>query len=142
MMELHPTTPTGYAELLRDLKQKIRSAQPRASLSVNQELVVLYWRIGREILVWQEREDWGAKVIDRLSADLKMAFPEMKGFSPRNLKYMRAFAEAWPDEALCSSLLHWLIVQAACCTKSLSPEPRCSGSTKSTPDYTGGKAGR
>jgi predicted nuclease of restriction endonuclease-like (RecB) superfamily len=60
--------------------------------------VLLYWRIGRDILVRQERENWGAKVIDRLAADLKKAFPEMKSSSPRNLKYMRAFAEAWPDE--------------------------------------------
>jgi len=100
MTQLRPTTPRGYAELLRDLKQKIQSAQLRASLAVNQELVLLYWRIGREILVKQERENWGAKVIDRLSADLKTAFPEMKGFSPRNLKYMRAFAEAWPEGAI------------------------------------------
>jgi len=104
MNELQPTTPTGYAELLRELKQEIRSAQLRASLAVNQELVLLYWRIGREILVRQERENWGAKVIDRLSADLKTAFPEMKGFSPRNLKYMRAFAEAWPEEAIVQQL--------------------------------------
>ena len=100
MKELDHAIPAGYAELLHDLKQKIRGAQFRASLAVNQELVLLYWRIGREILTRQERESWGAKVIDRLSADLKTAFPEMKGFSPRNLKYMRAFAEAWPEEAI------------------------------------------
>lgn len=100
MKELDHAIPAGYAELLHDLKQKIRGAQLRASLAVNQELVLLYWRIGREILTRQERESWGAKVIDRLSADLKTAFPEMKGFSPRNLKYMRAFAEAWPEGAI------------------------------------------
>lgn len=105
MEELQPTTPTGYAELLRELKQKIRSAQLRASIAVNQEVVVLYWRIGREILVRQERESWGAKVIDRLSADLKTAFPDMRGFSPRNLKYMRAFAEVWPEEAIVQQLV-------------------------------------
>jgi predicted nuclease of restriction endonuclease-like (RecB) superfamily len=91
--------------MLRDLKHKIQSAQLRASLAVNRELVLLYWRIGREFLVRQEREDWGAKVIGRLSADLKSAFPEMKGFSPRNLKYMRAFAEAWPEEAIVEQLV-------------------------------------
>ena len=90
--------PDTYPVFLQELKQRIRQSQLRASLSVNRELVLLYWRIGRDILDRQEREQWGAKVIDRLAADLKKAFPEMKGFSPRNLKYMRAFAEAWPDE--------------------------------------------
>jgi predicted nuclease of restriction endonuclease-like (RecB) superfamily len=93
------TLPDSYPVFLQELKQRIRESQVRASISVNRELVLLYWRIGRDILARQEREDWGAKVIDRLAVDLKSAFPEMKGFSPRNLKYMRAFAEAWPDEA-------------------------------------------
>ncbi|HEX4164601.1 MAG TPA: PDDEXK nuclease domain-containing protein [Bryobacteraceae bacterium] len=91
--------PDSYAVFLQELKQRIRESQVRASTSVNRELILLYWRIGRDILARQERENWGAKVIDRLAADLKKAFPEMKGFSPRNLKYMRAFAESWPDEA-------------------------------------------
>ena len=68
-------------------------------------MVLLYWQIGRDILNRQERENWGAKVIDRLAGDLKRAFPDMKGFSPRNLKYMRAFAEAWPDEAIVQQLV-------------------------------------
>ncbi len=97
--------PDTYPELLRELKQRIRESQLRASVSVNRELVLLYWRIGRDILVRQEREQWGAKVIDRLAADLKRAFPEMKGFSPRNLKYMRAFAEAWPNEEFVQAVL-------------------------------------
>jgi predicted nuclease of restriction endonuclease-like (RecB) superfamily len=59
--------------------------------------VLLYWQIGRDILERQSREGWGSKVIERLAQDLRSAFPDMKGFSPRNLKYMRAFAEAWPD---------------------------------------------
>jgi len=70
----------------------------RAALAVNRELVLLYWRIGQDILERQRQSGWGSKVIDRLAADLRSAFPEMSGFSPRNLKYMRAFAEAWPDE--------------------------------------------
>jgi len=97
--------PEGYAQFLADLKSRIRAAQLRASLAVNRELVLLYWQIGRDILDRQERERWGAKVIDRLAADLKGAFPEMKGFSPRNLKYMRAFAEAWPEEAFVQAVL-------------------------------------
>jgi predicted nuclease of restriction endonuclease-like (RecB) superfamily len=95
-----PLAPDSYGRFLADLKGRIRTAQLRASLAVNRELVLLYWQIGRDILDRQERENWGAKVIDRLAVDLKRAFPEMKGFSPRNLKYMRAFAEAWPDEAI------------------------------------------
>jgi predicted nuclease of restriction endonuclease-like (RecB) superfamily len=87
-----------YAALLASLQERIRSAQTRAALSVNRELVLLYWQIGREILIQQDAQGWGARVIDRLSQDLRLAFPGMKGFSARNLKYMRAFAEAWPDE--------------------------------------------
>jgi predicted nuclease of restriction endonuclease-like (RecB) superfamily len=92
--------PQGYAELLGQLKERIRSAQLRAAIAVNRELVLLYWQIGREILTRQGHEGWGAKVIDRLAADLRRSFPEMTGLSPRNLKYMRAFGEAWPDEAI------------------------------------------
>ncbi|MDG5494881.1 PDDEXK nuclease domain-containing protein [Niveispirillum sp. BGYR6] len=89
--------PEGYASWLADLKGRIHSAQQRATLAVNRELVSLYWQIGRDILSRQAEQGWGAKVIDRLATDLRAAFPQMKGFSPRNLKYMRAFAEAWPD---------------------------------------------
>jgi predicted nuclease of restriction endonuclease-like (RecB) superfamily len=89
--------PEGYADWLADLKGRIHSAQQRATLAVNRELVLLYWQIGRDILARQSAQGWGAKVIDRLAHDLRAAFPDMKGFSPRNLKYMRAFAEAWPD---------------------------------------------
>ena len=88
-----------YQRLLDDIKTQIRTAQVRAGLAVNRELVLLYWSIGREILVRQEREGWGAKVIDSLARDLHQSFPEMKGLSPRNLKYMRALAEAWPEES-------------------------------------------
>lgn len=86
-----------YGQVLAALKQRIQAAQLRAGLAVNSELVLLYWHIGTEILQNQKRQGWGAKVIDRLSVDLRDAFPRMQGFSPRNLKYMRAFAEAWPE---------------------------------------------
>jgi predicted nuclease of restriction endonuclease-like (RecB) superfamily len=89
--------PAGYTDWLAELKTRIHSAQQRATLAVNRELVLLYWQIGRDILDRQGREGWGAKVIDRLAHDLRTAFPDMKGFSPRNLKYMRAFAQAWPE---------------------------------------------
>ncbi|MBI2298177.1 MAG: DUF1016 domain-containing protein [Armatimonadetes bacterium] len=90
---------------LAELKEHIGTAQVRAAVSVNRELVQLYWQIGRGILERQEQLGWGAAVIDRLSADLRQAFPEMKGFSPRNLKYMRAFAAAWPDEPIVQEAL-------------------------------------
>ena len=83
-----------------DLKARIHGAQQRAALAVNRELVLLYWQIGRDILARQDREGWGAKVIERLAQDLRSAFPDMKGFSRANLMYMRAFAEAWPDAAI------------------------------------------
>ena len=92
--------PEGYADWLLDLKSRIHNAQQRATLAVNRELVLLYWQIGQDILVRQAAQGWGAKVIARLAQDLRNAFPEMKGFSPRNLKYMRAFAQAWPDAAI------------------------------------------
>lgn len=92
--------PSGYADWLADLKTRIHSAQQRAALAVNQELVLLYWQIGQDILARQAAQGWGAKVIDRLSQDLRLAFPEMKGFSRANLMYMRAFAAAWPDEKI------------------------------------------
>ncbi|WP_341739966.1 PDDEXK nuclease domain-containing protein [Microcoleus sp. CAWBG640] len=90
--------PEDYHDFLRELKGRILQAKVRAILSVNRELVLLYWQIGRDILNRQQQQGWGTKVIDNLATDLRTAFPEMKGFSPRNLKYMRSFAEAYPDE--------------------------------------------
>jgi predicted nuclease of restriction endonuclease-like (RecB) superfamily len=89
--------PATYPALLAEIKTRIRAARLRASLAANHEMLRLYWDIGRMILTRQSREGWGARVVDRLSADLRRAFPEHRGFSPRNLKYMRAFAEAWPE---------------------------------------------
>ncbi len=92
--------PEGYTDWLAELKTRIHTAQQRATLAVNRELVLLYWQIGRDILSRQASQGWGAKVIDRLAHDLHNAFPDMKGFSRANLMYMRAFAEAWPDEQI------------------------------------------
>ena len=89
--------PTGYGPLLAELKSRVRTAQVRAALSVNRELVALYWDIGRVILQRQQTEGWGAKVVARLAADLRTEFPEMKGFSRPNLLFMRAFAAAWSE---------------------------------------------
>ena len=92
--------PDNYDEFLRSLKDRIRTAQVRAALAVNKELVLLYWQIGKEILERQEQEGWGAKVITRLAKDLKAEFPDIKGFSARNLLYMQSFAEAYSDELI------------------------------------------
>lgn len=96
---------SGYTSWLAELKGRIHTAQQRAALAVNRELVLLYWQIGRDILERQANEGWGAKVIDRLAHDLRTAFPEMKGFSRANLLYMRAFAEAWSDAEIVQQLV-------------------------------------
>lgn len=98
--------PENYPEFILALKERIRSARVKASLSVNRELVLLYWQIGNDILTRQDQQGWGARVIDRLSADLVHEFPDMKGFSVRNLKYMRRFAQAGLTCSSCSRLLH------------------------------------
>jgi predicted nuclease of restriction endonuclease-like (RecB) superfamily len=98
--------PSGYREWFADVKARVHAAQQRAALAVNQELLGLYWQLGRDILERQEREGWGARVVEHLARDLKAEFPEVKGFSPRNLKYMRSFAEAWPDREMVQQLLH------------------------------------
>jgi predicted nuclease of restriction endonuclease-like (RecB) superfamily len=97
--------PSGYHELLQELKGRIRTAQVRAALAVNRELVLLYWSIGRDILAKQGTEGWGTRVIDRLAHDLQNEFPGIEGFSPRSLKYMRALAEAWPEEPIVQQLI-------------------------------------
>ena len=92
--------PVPYAEFLRDLKHDIRTARVKAALAVNSALVQLYWRIGTRILDQQAKEGWGTKVINAISEDLRREFPEMKGLSPRNLKYMQRFAREMPDSRI------------------------------------------
>lgn len=89
--------PESYASLLAELKHRISQAQLRAATKANTELVLLYWEMGRSIVARQDEEGWGRSVIERLSADLRVAFPHMKGFSPRNLWRMRAFFIAWKE---------------------------------------------
>ena len=86
-----------YSDFLIDLKNKISSSRYEAARAVNTELILLYWDIGNSILRKQESKGWGKKIIQQLSQDLAKAFPEMKGFSERNLDYMRHFAKLWPD---------------------------------------------
>ena len=91
--------PDWYPELLDSVASHITTGHRRAVTAANTEMLASYWSIGHEILTRQDQEGWGARVIDRLSADLKDRFPTAKGYSPRNLKYMRAFAAAWPGRA-------------------------------------------
>ncbi len=105
MSEDTPLLPVDYTQWLAAIKQQVQAAQQRAALSVNRELVLLYWQIGRDILQRQQVQGWGAKVIERLAKDLQSAFPEMKGFSRSNLMSMRAFHEAWPDESIVQQLV-------------------------------------
>ena len=92
--------PTEYAGLLKDLKQRIGQERLKVVMTANSAMIMQYWDIGRMILKRQESEGWGGKVIDRLSKDLRKAFPDMKGVSPRNIKYMRAFSAAWSDRQI------------------------------------------
>ena len=97
--------PNNYFSLLQEIKEKVASTRLKTVLKANEEMVLMYWEIGGSILEKQKVEGWGAKVIDRLSFDLREAFPDMKGFSSRNLKYMRAFAVAWSDKVIVQELL-------------------------------------
>lgn len=92
--------PGDYGATLADLKQRICAQRLRVVITANTAMIELYWDIGRTILDRQRNAGWGARIIDRLSADLREAYPDMQGFSPRNLKYMRAFAAAWPDASI------------------------------------------
>ncbi|MFT6106775.1 MAG: putative nuclease of restriction endonuclease-like (RecB) superfamily [Rickettsiales bacterium] len=94
-----------YSALLTDLKERVSSSRLKATKAVNKELLVLYHHIGSEILTRQKQNEWGAKIIDRLSADLLKAFPEMKGFSIRNLKYMRRFAQEYENSQFVQEVL-------------------------------------
>ncbi|MDJ0355459.1 DUF1016 N-terminal domain-containing protein [Paenarthrobacter sp. PH39-S1] len=92
--------PEWYPELLATVAHRVSAGRARVVTSVNQELLKTYWSIGSDLLERESAEGWGTKVVDRLSADIRDAFPETRGFSPRNLRYMKSFAEAWTDEAI------------------------------------------
>lgn len=87
----------SYLQFINELKDQIKTARVKAHLAVNRELVLLYFRIGKSILKKQEEDGWGSKVVDKISQDLRSEFPEMTGLSVRNLKYMRSFAESYPN---------------------------------------------
>lgn len=92
--------PSDYPKFLVEVKRVVAAVRTRTLLAANVEMTMMYWQLGRMILARQDAAEWGAKIIDRLSTDLKKTFPGMSGFSPRNLKYMRKFAAAWPDGEL------------------------------------------
>jgi predicted nuclease of restriction endonuclease-like (RecB) superfamily len=94
-----------YQQILDGLKSEIRLARLRAVMLDNAEMLRLYWQIGNTILEQQSEQGWGAKIIDRLSTDLKSEFPDMTGLSVRNLKYMRAFADSYPELAFVQASL-------------------------------------
>lgn len=90
----------NYKDLLTEIKSKVREAQLKTVVAANAQMLLLYWQMGNYILLNQQAEGWGAKIIDKLGIDLKKEFPELKGFSPRNLLYMKQFAEAYPITVL------------------------------------------
>jgi len=104
--------PEGYEPFLKDLKERIRTAQVRAALAVNRELVLLYWSIGKDILTQQKQHGWGAKIIDQLAADLRNIFPGMTGFSSPQPQVHAGLCRGLAQRANCA---------AACCTNSLVP---------------------
>lgn len=87
----------GYTDFIENMKKEIQRQRASVIFSANVSMICLYWNIGKAVLDKQSEEGWGAKVIDRISKDLKESFPDMNGFSPRNIKYMRKFAECWRD---------------------------------------------
>ncbi len=110
MADLSINLDKGYSQFLDVLKKEISQAQVRAHLSVNRELILLYWKIGKMIIERQSAEGWGAKVIQQLSKDLQLEYPKMKGFSTRNLVYMQTFANAYPE-----------IYATSCCANTMGP---------------------
>lgn len=91
-----------YLQVVNEIKNRISSAQYRAMVAVNQQLVLLYYDIGKEI---NRHKSWGNKFIDNLAKDIKLAYPDMTGFSVRNLKYMAKFAEEYPDDEIVQEVL-------------------------------------
>lgn len=87
----------SYLQFINEVKEEIQNQRIDIVLNANSSMICLYWKVGKSVLTKQEEEGWGAKVIDKMARDIKEAFPDMSGFSPRNIKYMRQFAESWSD---------------------------------------------
>lgn len=97
-----------YKVFLEDLKKRVITARNKAIFTINKELILLYHHIGKQILQSQANQGWGSKIINQLSKDLRSEFPEMKGFSPQNLKYMRKFAEEYTEQEIGQQLIDQL----------------------------------
>lgn len=91
-----PSLPDWYPELLACVSKEVSSGRSRAISAANREMLLSYWSIGSELAKRESAQGWGSRVVTRLSADVRLAFPEASGFSPRNLRYMKSFAQAWP----------------------------------------------
>jgi len=101
MHNLEPTiNQREYNRFVQELKRKIASAQIRASLAVNRELIMLYWEIGKDIVLKQEQFGWGKSIVKKVSLELSKQFPGIRGFSVQNMWHMRAFYLAWHQEAI------------------------------------------
>jgi predicted nuclease of restriction endonuclease-like (RecB) superfamily len=96
--------PRSYARTLRDIKERIGTARLSTVIAANSAAILLYWEIGKIVAARMDAEQWGAKVIDRLAADIRTAYPDMSGFSSRNLRYMRSFATAWTSRPILQQL--------------------------------------
>lgn len=94
---MKPASENCYTAIIAQIKTEIETARLKAAISVNQHLLLLYWKIGNIILQQQNSEGWGTSVIDRLSNEWRKEFPDVKGNSACNLRYMKGFAEAFPD---------------------------------------------
>ena len=90
------TNDKEYIQLLERIKFAYKNSQQYAAMAVNSRMLFAYWQIGSSILSEQAKQGWGAKIIDNLAKDLAASFPEVKGFSRRNLIYMQKFAQEWP----------------------------------------------
>lgn len=104
-----PVKIENYTQLLEQIKNDIQQSQLKAALAVNKELILLYWRIGKELTEKIDREGWGSKIIDTLAKDLSRSFPNLSGFSVRNMAYMRKFAETYhdPNSAAAAAEIPW-----------------------------------
>ncbi len=105
MPQTHFFIPPDYGDTLKAIQQRVKQERTRVILAANAASILMYWDIGRMIVERQANEGWGAKVIERLARDLRKSFPEMQGFSTRNLQFMRSFAEEFPDAAIVKQLV-------------------------------------
>lgn len=91
------TMPDWYPDLLAGVSKEVSTGRIRAISAASRELLMSYWSVGRQLAQRESEQGWGSKVVTRLSADIRTRFPGTKGFSPRNLRYMKTFAQAWPE---------------------------------------------